>query len=284
MIITESGVQVEAPQNNQIIGDFEERNTRVTFKGTGNILFCEKGARLDSCNITFCSSDAVVYLSANTKHWTKMKIDAWRGVSVYVGANNYFNGILTAIVSERKNLFIGGDGVFSFGVWIRTADPHLLYSVDTKERLNPSRSVLIGDHVWLGQNATILKGTSIGSGSVLAAGAVISGKTVPSNSVWGGNPAAQIREGVFFDGASVHDYTEEKTAASMRYPKGNDDYIFADMGGCRTLKDLDAALEGKFAEERLAVLRAFAAEKAKDRFYAAGAGAAPKKTGFFGRR
>ena len=131
MIIKEGGEQVEAPVNNTIIGNFQEKNCRITFKGTGNILCCEDDTRLQDCNITFCSDNAVVYLAANRRHWTKMKIDAWRDTSVYVGRNNYFNGILTAIVSERKNLLIGDNGVFSFGIWLRTADPHLIYSIET---------------------------------------------------------------------------------------------------------------------------------------------------------
>ena len=258
MEIWENGTKVAIPVNNTIIGDFKETNTKITFKGSGNILCCEDDTRLADCNITFCSDNAVVYLAANRRHWTKVKIDAWRDVSVYVGRNNYFNGVLTAIVSERKNLIIGDNGVFSFGVFMRTADPHLVYSIASGKRLNPSKSILIGDHVWLGQNALILKGTAIGSGSVLAAGAVIAGKKVPSHTVWGGNPARQIQEGIFFTGDSVHNYTAEQTEASM----ATDDkrYIYQEGKKTVTMKKADSRLAGKSPGERLAILRELAAE------------------------
>lgn len=54
-----------------------------------------------------------------------------------------------------------------------------------------SRPVVIGDHVWIGMRATILPGTTIGRGAVVAAGAVVSG-TVPPLAVVAGVPARQV--------------------------------------------------------------------------------------------
>ena len=50
----------------------------------------------------------------------------------------------------------------------------------------------IGKNVWIGANATILPGVSIGDGAIIAAGAVVS-KDVPENSVVGGVPARKIK-------------------------------------------------------------------------------------------
>ncbi|HWU45411.1 MAG TPA: DapH/DapD/GlmU-related protein, partial [Humibacter sp.] len=51
----------------------------------------------------------------------------------------------------------------------------------------------IGDDVWIGSNAVILDGVSIGPHSVIAAGAVVT-KDVPDWSIVGGNPAKRIRD------------------------------------------------------------------------------------------
>ncbi|MGZ4179456.1 MAG: DapH/DapD/GlmU-related protein [Solirubrobacteraceae bacterium] len=55
--------------------------------------------------------------------------------------------------------------------------------------------VVIGDDVWIGINATILKGVAIGSGAIVAAGAVVA-KDVPANALVAGNPAVIVREQV----------------------------------------------------------------------------------------
>jgi maltose O-acetyltransferase len=54
------------------------------------------------------------------------------------------------------------------------------------------RPVTIEDDVWIGQRAMILPGVTVGRGSVVAAGAVVT-KDVPPLSVVGGNPARVLR-------------------------------------------------------------------------------------------
>jgi maltose O-acetyltransferase len=49
--------------------------------------------------------------------------------------------------------------------------------------------VIIGDDVFVGTNAMILKGTTIGARSIIGAGAVVAGLDVPPDSVVVGNPA-----------------------------------------------------------------------------------------------
>jgi acetyltransferase-like isoleucine patch superfamily enzyme len=52
--------------------------------------------------------------------------------------------------------------------------------------------VLIKDNVWIGMNATILKGVIIGENSVVAAGSVVT-KSVAPNTVVAGNPAVAVK-------------------------------------------------------------------------------------------
>lgn len=54
------------------------------------------------------------------------------------------------------------------------------------------RPVHIGDDVWIGLNVIVLPGTSIGQGSVIAAGSVISGN-VPPMSLVRGNPGIVVK-------------------------------------------------------------------------------------------
>lgn len=52
--------------------------------------------------------------------------------------------------------------------------------------------IVIGNHVWIGSNATILQGVTIGEWAVVAAGAVVT-KDVPPFAVVGGVPAKIIK-------------------------------------------------------------------------------------------
>ncbi|NQQ32731.1 acyltransferase [Streptococcus suis] len=53
--------------------------------------------------------------------------------------------------------------------------------------------VHIGNNVWIAANTVILRGSTIGDGAVIAAGAVVKGK-IPAREVWGGVPARKIKE------------------------------------------------------------------------------------------
>lgn len=54
------------------------------------------------------------------------------------------------------------------------------------------QGIMIGPDNWFGAKATILDGTVLGSGNVVAAGAVLSRKDYGSDRIWGGVPARQL--------------------------------------------------------------------------------------------
>jgi acetyltransferase-like isoleucine patch superfamily enzyme len=84
---------------------------------------------------------------------------------------------------------IGQNVAISENVSIWDSDAHSLEgSIKTKP-------IIIGDNVWIGMNCIILKGVSIGNGSVIAAGSVVN-KDVKPNCLYGGVPAKKIKENI----------------------------------------------------------------------------------------
>ncbi|SFN30212.1 Acetyltransferase (isoleucine patch superfamily) [Formivibrio citricus] len=62
----------------------------------------------------------------------------------------------------------------------------------TEDHFNPFRKTVIGHDVWIGQNALINDGISVGTGAIVAAGAVVT-KDVPPYAIVGGVPAKVIK-------------------------------------------------------------------------------------------
>ena len=77
----------------------------------------------------------------------------------------------------------------------RIADTVVLSPVDDRRRRPPlvARPVVIEDDVWVGHNATILKGVRIGSGALIAPGAIVN-QDVPPGVHVAGNPALPVEE------------------------------------------------------------------------------------------
>lgn len=203
--------------DNKFIGTHPKMiNSTINFAGKGNILFCETGTVLESCRINFFGNNSVVYIGGGS-HRCKLNLSVHNNVVFHIGKNNYINGTLNITLSSGKHCFIGDNGLFSSGITIRNSDPHLVYNCSDKKRINPNKSVFLGDHVWIGQNAIVLKGTQIDSGSIIGAGSVVAGKRTKSNESWAGNPCKKIRDGVFWDETCVHSWDEETTKLSENY-------------------------------------------------------------------
>jgi acetyltransferase-like isoleucine patch superfamily enzyme len=103
------------------------------------------------------------------------------------------NSELAAI--EGTSIVFGQNCLLSANITVRTGDSHSITDMDGK-RTNRSRSVMIGEHCWIGNTVLIFKGTTIGANSIVGGGSVVSGKDYPDNSLVAGNPASIVRNGV----------------------------------------------------------------------------------------
>lgn len=97
-------------------------------------------------------------------------------------------GVTITCASEIR---IGKNANIARDVVIRDYDGH--YIEDLKYRT--TKPIHIGDNVWIGYRAMILKGVTIGEGSIVAANSVVT-KDVPSHCIVAGNPAKVIRTNV----------------------------------------------------------------------------------------
>jgi acetyltransferase-like isoleucine patch superfamily enzyme len=111
---------------------------------------------------------------------------------IKIGNNCILNGTM---IHARKEVVIGNDCGFGPGSVIIDNNSHSI-SIDPIIRRTgevEESPVVIGNNVFVGMRVIILKGVSIGDNSVIAAGSVVT-KDIPSNQVFGGNPAKFIKQ------------------------------------------------------------------------------------------
>lgn len=90
-----------------------------------------------------------------------------------------------------ESITIGNNVAISHDVTIMDSDAHNIYC----EGYQMTKPVRIGNNVWIGSRAMILKGVNIGDGAIIAAGAIVT-KDVPANCTVTGSPAKVIKENV----------------------------------------------------------------------------------------
>lgn len=141
-------------------------------------------------------SEGYLILRDNSKLTIKNSFDVLAGGTIGIVDNakltigsGYMN--MNSKIHCFNEINIGEDVIISENVIIRDSDGHdILY-----EKHKKSIPINIGNHVWIGLNAIILKGVTIGDGAIIAAGAVVT-KDVPSKSLVAGVPARIIKENI----------------------------------------------------------------------------------------
>ena len=96
---------------------------------------------------------------------------------------------------DGMSITVGEDCMFSNTIVVRTSDSHKMYNVETGERINPPKDVRIGNHVWIAPNSKVMKGASIGDGSIVGSNTMVT-KPMPENSLIVGMPAKVVKQGV----------------------------------------------------------------------------------------
>lgn len=109
------------------------------------------------------------------------------GKNIQVGKNVFINACCH--FQDHGGVTIGDDCQIGHNVVFATLN-HGLTPEDRKTTY--PAPIVLGKNVWIGSNATILQGVTIGDNAIVAAGAVVT-KDVAANTIVGGVPAKFIR-------------------------------------------------------------------------------------------
>lgn len=150
-----------------------------------NKVFIERGMKQ---NLKRCGRNVKIGANSEMKPLNRISID-----------DNSEVGPRALFWTTRANITIGKDVILGPGVTIITGDHptsiigRKIRSITDEEKPEEcDQDVIIDDDVWIGCNATILKGVHIRRGSIVAAGSLVV-KDVPPYCIVGGVPAKVIK-------------------------------------------------------------------------------------------
>lgn len=108
---------------------------------------------------------------------------------ISIGARSYVNR--WAMIDASCLITIGADVMIGPGTYITDHDHGTGYDLPPRELPLVEAATIIEDNVWIGANATILKGVTIGKGAVIGAGSVVT-KPVTAGDRVAGVPARSM--------------------------------------------------------------------------------------------
>ena len=113
---------------------------------------------------------------------------------IEIGEGSTFGGIYMVCMGQNNFIKIGKECMFAENIDIWATDSHPIYDTDNV-LINPSKPIVIGNHVWVGAKSSILKGVQIDGGAVIGMSSIVT-KNVNAFTLNVGNPLRCIKQNV----------------------------------------------------------------------------------------
>ncbi|MGF1753728.1 acyltransferase [Vibrio makurazakiensis] len=144
------------------------RDCKISIKGSNNRLIIEGGVNLRGSFIEIDGIGCTIHISKDC----------------IIGDNCYLSA------RERGISLVLGEGcMLSRNIKLMTSDGHNISRKN--QRINPAKSITISNQVWLADSVTILKGVTVGEGSIVGINSTLT-KSIGHNQVAVGNPAKVV--------------------------------------------------------------------------------------------
>ena len=160
--------------NEVVIGDFVKiHRSTIVLHGNHNKIIIKDSAYLNQVELCTEDSNNEIVIGAHTNFCGKAHLAAIEGTKIHVGDNC----------------------LFSSELHFRTGDSHSILNMQG-ERINPSKDIIIEDHVWIGTKVTCLKGVRVSKDSIVAATTTLCKDYDTPNVIIGGVPGRIIKTDV----------------------------------------------------------------------------------------
>ncbi|TFD45072.1 acyltransferase [Cryobacterium sp. TMT1-2-1] len=187
-------------QGNEIVyGGLIDQNVHIKFTGSNNRLVVSDEAKIRGLRVNFdCDNGYMEIGRAHNVPAFSGSVRIGQDSKVLIGENVSSTTTVDLSATEGTTITIGDDVMFATSNLIRADDGHAIYSVRTGKRVNRSKSITIGNHVWLGMHAAVLGGASIGEGSVIGYGSIVTNR-IPNNCIAVGVPARVAKRDIAWE-------------------------------------------------------------------------------------
>ena len=171
------------------------RRCKVQINGVGNQILIGKKCFLSNCKITISGNNNKIILD-DTIYADKCTFCIEDDSNIIsIGSDTRIFGPCEFAAMEGTQIKLGQGCLISSITVFRTGDSHSILDL-SGNRINASKDISLGDRVWVGQRASILKGSVISKDSIVSFGAIVTKEFDTPNVILGGVPAKLLKDGV----------------------------------------------------------------------------------------
>ena len=182
--------------NRVFIAGKKDQDVRFQLNGSKNNSVYLHNAENIHGKISVTGSENIVIVGGNSPWQSRLNINVNGDRCVcFIGTGCTFVDARFFINGDNCNILCGDDCMFSHSTMVRTYDQHCIVDLQSGEWVNKPESVIIGPHVWVGQETLILKASTIGRGCIIGSRSTVT-SNVEDCCVAVGSPARVVRRDV----------------------------------------------------------------------------------------
>lgn len=207
LLSSKNSVKLKGKNNQVHRAEAILKSCSIQVEGENNIIDIDRGCYLKGVKIFMRGSNLVLKINKSVfvGEGSVLWMEDENGL-LEIGSDSSLEKVGIA-VAEGSKVSIGKDCMLSYEVDIRCSDSHGIFDRESQQRINSAAHISIGDRVWIGAKAMILKGVTISDGSVVGAGSIVT-KSVGKNTIVAGNPAREVRSNIVWSRSTVHTFSD----------------------------------------------------------------------------
>ncbi len=195
-------VQLNGRNNNVSISNADAVNLTMHIQGTNNVvnINATKESRTSIANVHLyvVGTECMVTIDEGAKIFNARIVVRGSKCRISIGNNTTLGSGMLVCMGGGNYVNIGSQCMLADNVDIWATDSHPIYNMDTREQINISKPIVIGNHVWLGKNVSILKGVNIGDNAIVGMNSTVT-KDVGTCCLAAGYPAKVLKERVTWE-------------------------------------------------------------------------------------
>lgn len=175
-------------------------HNKIQVKGSNNRIVVSPHALVKNTLIKVIGDNNTIYIRerafvSGAELWIEDN-----GCTLDIGARTFVGPSHLAVTEDNSKLIIGENCLLSSHINVRTGDSHSIIDISegNNQRINPAKDIMIGNHVWIGEGAKILKGVVLGEDVIVSTGAIVT-SSFENNVLVGGVPAKVLKQSVSWD-------------------------------------------------------------------------------------
>lgn len=186
--------------------DFKCKNIKVNILGNKNKVIIKDNFNGNNIEIRIAGDNNKVLIDNDVIVVEDLKIyvhEQGLNRTITIGEKTTFFKSRIFNYDNDSSVTIGKDCMFAYNTTVYNTDSHSVFQ--NGKLINKAENLIIGDHVWVCENAEILKNSTVPNGCVVAKNALLSGRFEEENAIFAGVGAKVIKKDIVWDRKSVNE-------------------------------------------------------------------------------